>query len=86
MVAAYGGRTIVIAQIIERYVANHPRAADTAEGVRAWWVGGERHGASLADVQKALDSLVESGRLCRSILPDGVAIYGRPPRGGDDTQ
>jgi hypothetical protein len=84
--AAYGGRTGVIAQIIERYVAKHPRAADTAEGVRAWWVGAERHDASIEDVQQALDVLVESGRLCRSILPDGAAIYSRPPHNDSDTQ
>jgi hypothetical protein len=77
--AAYGGQTQVIAQIIERYVTKHPRAADTAEGVRAWWVGAERHDASIEDVQRALDVLVESGRLRRSILPDGAAIYSRPP-------
>jgi len=69
-------RTMVIAQIIERYVSEHPRAADTAEGIRSWWIGGERYGDSLDDVQKALDHLVATRRLRRTVLPDGVAIYG----------
>jgi hypothetical protein len=75
LVGATSERTMMIAQIIDRYVTEHPRAADTAEGVRSWWIGGERYGDSLDDVEKALDHLVEIGRLRRTVLPDGAAIY-----------
>jgi hypothetical protein len=75
LVGATSERTMTIAQIIDRYVTEHPRAADTAEGVRSWWIGGERYGDSPDDVEKALDHLVEIGRLRRTVLPDGAAIY-----------
>jgi len=75
LVGTISERTLMIAQIIERYVTEHPRAADTAEGVRSWWIGGERYGDSLEDVEKALIYLVEAGRLRRTMLPDGAAIY-----------
>ena len=68
-------RTLVIAQIIERYVSEHPRAADTATGISQWWVE-ESHG-SPADVQQALNYLVEIGRLARIVLADGTMIYSR---------
>jgi hypothetical protein len=74
-VATYSERTIVIAGIIERYLKDHPRAADTPEGIRGWWVARQRHGDSVEDVQKALDYLLEFGRLSRVALPDGTVIY-----------
>jgi hypothetical protein len=80
MVANYSERTVEIAGIIERYVKDHPRAADTLEGIRGWWVTGERHGDSLEDVEAALDYLVQSGRLSRIMLPDGAVIYTRAAR------
>ena len=80
----YSERIIVIAGIIERYVNDHPRAADTPEGIRSWWVAGRRHAESLDNVQSALDYLVALGRLSRVALPDGAMIYARaaPPGNG----
>jgi hypothetical protein len=82
LVSTTGRRTMQIAQAIELYVSEHPRAADTVEGVRGWWIGA--CGDSLEDVQQALDHLVASGRLTFTVLPDGAAIYSRvsqPSRG-----
>jgi hypothetical protein len=78
-VATHSEQTIVIADIIERYLTEHPRAADTHEGIRSWWVGRKRHGDLLSDVQTALDYLVERGRISRTVLLDGTVIYGRAP-------
>jgi hypothetical protein len=75
--ATQSERTMAIADIIERYVTEHPHAADTPEGIRAWWVGRERYGDSLDDVQAALDYLLGDGRIARTVLPDGATIYGR---------
>jgi len=78
-------RIVVIADMIERYVSEHPRAADTARGISHWWVEG--HSGSPADVQQALDHLVEAGRLSRIMLADGTVIYARagpPQRISDD--
>ena len=68
---------IVIADVIERYLLDHPRAADTVEGIRAWWVARHRQGDSREAVQEALDHLVDAGRVYRTVLPDGTAIYAR---------
>lgn len=70
-------RIIVIAALIEQYVTEHPRAADTPTGVCEWWVASQRYAASLAEVQEALDYLVGGGRLRRTVLADGTAIYAR---------
>jgi len=68
---------MTIADIIDRYVSEHPRAADTPKGIHDWWVAPQRPGDSLSDVQLALDHLVQRGRLSRIALPDGTAIYAR---------
>jgi hypothetical protein len=70
-------RTIAIADVIDRYISEHPNAADTPEGVRSWWLGRHRPSASLEDVRKALDHLVERGRLARVTLADGTTVYTR---------
>jgi hypothetical protein len=65
---------------IGRYLVAHPNASDTAEGVRDWWIGGQRAVFSLDVVQAALDRLVEAHMLeCRSI-PGGV-LYTRVTEG-----
>jgi hypothetical protein len=68
-------RAMMVAHIIERYVTEHPRAADTTEGIRSWWVTPECYGASREDVQAALDYLVELGRMSRVVIAGGAAIY-----------
>ena len=77
LVATSSERILLIAQVIERYVAEHPRAADTAKGIHTWWVAPHRRDDSLADVQQALDHLVALGRFSRTVLADGTAIYSR---------
>jgi hypothetical protein len=83
-VARLSERIIVIAEDIDRYVTEHPRAADTPRGIHGWWVAGHRRGDSLADVQMALDHLVARGRLSRVALPDGTAIYARAAAPDDE--
>jgi hypothetical protein len=78
-VPAYSERTIVIAGIIERYVTDHPRAADTPEGIRSWWVSRQRFGDTVDEVQKALDYLVARRRLTSSVLPGGTVIFRAAP-------
>jgi hypothetical protein len=68
---------MVISRTIERYVIEHPQAADTREGIHMWWLAGERGGESLEDVQAALDYLVEAKCLSRIVLADGTIIYTR---------
>src|SRR5262249_34027654 len=73
-VAIYNERILLITGIIERYIMEHPLAADTPEGIRSWWIASQCQ-ASLKDVQMALDHLVESRCLSRVTLIDGTVIY-----------
>jgi hypothetical protein len=77
-----GERVMAIANHIERYLRQRPRAADTPSGILEWWLGAESAEHSLHDVQSALDYLVARGRLRASTLPDGTIIY----RGADGTE
>jgi hypothetical protein len=76
-VARPSERIIVIAALIERYVTEHPQAADTAKGICQWWLASQYYRAPLADVQGALDHLVGLGRLRSTVLADGTVIYAR---------
>ena len=64
-------------QQILTYLRAHPGAADTADGIAEWWLGG----APLADVQAALDELVTAGEVRCIGLVDGTTLYasGRIP-------
>ena len=67
---------------IVRYLESHARAAETAEGVSRVWLGRRSDQASIAQVQEALDLLVESGALERHMLPGGMPVY-RKALGGE---
>ena len=67
-----------VAAAIVRYLAAHPDAADTAEGVRDSWLG--RSGASLSDVNTALERLVRLGNVER--IQRGTAAVFRARRAG----
>ena len=62
-------------QAIERYVAQHPAAADSAEGIAQWWLPAMGIDASMDEVTQALEILVDRGVLERTPLPGGQAIY-----------
>ena len=54
-----------IGETILRYLSDHPDAADTAAGIRQWWLPLEDEEYSAAAVQGALDRLVEQGLIAR---------------------
>jgi hypothetical protein len=68
-------RIRMIEDLIARYIAAHPHAADTVDGIRDWWVVPELPGAIRADVQKAIDHLVGRGTLSKSNLPEGALFH-----------
>jgi hypothetical protein len=70
----------MLAKVIERYVDCHPKAADTAEGIRGWWMREREQNDSVEDVETALDYLIARGCLSRIVLPDGTVIYARADR------
>jgi hypothetical protein len=61
---------------IERYVAEHPAAADSVDGVAQWWLPDMGLDLPLEVVHRALDILWRRGAIQRNALPDGGAVYG----------
>ena len=69
------GKLDLLAREIARYLAEHPAAADSAEGIRRWWLLRQRFEEAAAQVQRALERLEEAGQVRRQVLPDGTVIY-----------
>jgi hypothetical protein len=68
---------------IARYCAEHPNAADSVDGVRRWWLADPA--IPLADLEEALDAMVEREMLDVRRLPDGTKVYfNRAPREPQD--
>lgn len=64
-----------IATVIGRYLAAHPNASDSLEGVQRWWLGEGAVDAPGTTVQLALDCLVKKGTVVKKLLPDGTVVY-----------
>jgi hypothetical protein len=71
------GRVRAIEELVARYMAEHPHAADTVEGIRSWWIATDMPDASRVEVQAAVERLVASGTLSRTALPEGASLYSR---------
>ncbi len=64
-----------VASIMEEvlvYLAAHPAAADTADGIATIWLGAR---APYAEVEAALEQLVARGDLVARLLPDGQVLF-----------
>ena len=61
-------------QILE-YLASHPEAQDTVEGVAEWWLLEQRISHALNDVEAALRKLASEGLLVASQRQDGRTHY-----------
>ena len=70
------GKLDLLADEIARYLAEHPAAADSAEGIRRWWLLRQRFDEAAEQVQRALDRLEATGQVKRQVLADGTVIYG----------
>jgi hypothetical protein len=68
-----------IVEHIESYLAEHPGAADTIEGIRKWWLPAELLEQAPSNVQSALDRLVARGDVSKRVLPDGKLLYAQSP-------
>jgi hypothetical protein len=67
----------VIAHTIQRYLEVNPDAADSAEGIRRWWLPPALAEESPGTVEEALDRLVAAGVISRRPLPDGRVLYAK---------
>jgi hypothetical protein len=70
-----------VAAMIGRYVAKHPGAADTVEGVMHWWLPDP---AEADVVHRALERLVAQRVLLRRRLPGGELVYCAIEKGRDE--
>ncbi len=66
-----------VAERIRRHVAEHPNAADTANGVAGWWFAKADPLIDPAVVEAALESLVADGSFERVVLAGGAVVYRR---------
>ena len=62
-------------QGILQYLRDHPEAADSPEGIAAWWLPSMTYPATSDAVREALAQLVEEHRIARIDLADGRTLY-----------
>jgi len=72
-----GEADATLMRAIERHLAAHPNAADTAAGVTLWWLGVHGIHATPQAVECGLTLLVAQQRLRCTRLADGSALYSR---------
>ena len=65
------------AERIREYVAKFPNAADTVDGIAAWWLSG----VPVYVAQAALDDLVEQGFMKCNAVTGGRPQYSRATSG-----
>jgi hypothetical protein len=68
-------RVKAIEDDIVQYLSQRPDAADTLRGIRQWWLSRTRADDSDADIQRALDDLVDRGAVTTIRLADGSVMY-----------
>jgi len=76
----------VIAAEVERYLALHPDAADTAEGIVRWWLPERLADVTSEQMHRALALLVERGSVVRRRIADGQAVYSSAGRTAPEIQ
>ena len=74
-VQAQGSPVRAVSEVVLEYLQAHPQAADTAEGVSAWWLGTSRRGPRVTAVVEALEALVARGTVTRETTPAGETVY-----------
>lgn len=63
---------------IRDYLASHPDAADSVEGIRQWWLPHTLGHVPPEVLSQVLDRMVRRAELSRVRLPDGQDLYAAP--------
>lgn len=66
-----------IVQEISDYIADHPDAKDSLEGITKWWLARQQYENSLNKVQQALDYLEKNNIVKKSSIAGGIAVYSK---------
>lgn len=74
---------ILLVNDISAYFSKHPKAADSIEGIRRWWLNNTDDSISEKNVQNALDWLCEQGDVVMSRSSSGLVIYSRASKHTD---
>jgi len=69
-----------VVSAIQAYLALHPAAADSEQGVAQWWLPAVGVDVPVAHVHQALELLWKRGALERTTLPDGGSVYRAAPK------
>jgi hypothetical protein len=70
-------QTEAIAQLVARYLAAHPEASDTLDGIARWWLDRQRFDDAKPDVLRALEALERRGVVERRRLANGLTLFRR---------
>ncbi len=71
----------LLMQAIKHHLSLHPKAADSAEGIGMWWLGGQGIHVSPSRLALALRALVRQRHLRALRLPGGTLLYAAAPAG-----
>jgi len=66
-----------VAHEIQKYLQDHPNAADTLEGITIWWLSRIRLEEATEVIKKALEVLERQGMVTKTVTVDGKEIYSR---------
>jgi hypothetical protein len=75
---APAGRAGAVVRQLARYLADHPEAKDTIEGIRRWWLP-EGNSHALGEVQEALNEMARREWVLERTLPPHRRLYGANP-------
>lgn len=64
-----------VAETILRYLAAHPDACDSVDGICDWWLVRQQRSDARVAVAAALDDLVATGEMEASTGSDGLTVY-----------
>ncbi len=73
-----------VADRLIAYLREHPRAADTLEGIHQWWLASPSPGVTPQITQRALDLLEAEGRIERHAFIRCTVWRLRVTHGGSD--
>ncbi len=71
------GRVEAVVGAIERYLSHNPAAADTANGIRSWWLPEHLRAEPLPTIVGALDVLEARGVVNKTTREGGEVIYSK---------
>jgi hypothetical protein len=74
-VQAQGSPVGAVSHVVLEYLRAQPHAADTVEGISAWWLGTSRRGPRVSAVIDALEALAARGAVTRETTPAGETVY-----------